>query len=256
MKINYREFNKKGFLVIKNFLNKKDIIKVSSELNKYNFYKDKDVFFEKINNKNRLRRLEKVSSKLTNVKKIIKSKKLKNILESLSKKKLVLFKDKLNFKYGGGAGYSPHIDGHYTWVDKNGSKNYGWRKYSNYFLNVVIPIDNVKIKNGCLYVGNKNNIKKLGNNYNQVIKSLSKNKSEIPKKINSKIKYCPIELNSGDILIFDWKCPHYSKKNYSSLSRRQMYITYCNSKIINPRQKYYFDRKNTKSGNKKLSLLN
>ena len=37
MKINYKEFNKKGFLIIKNFLNIKDIIKVSSELNKYNF---------------------------------------------------------------------------------------------------------------------------------------------------------------------------------------------------------------------------
>ena len=44
MKINYKEFNKKGFLIIKNFLNKKDIIKVSSELNKYNFYKDNNVF--------------------------------------------------------------------------------------------------------------------------------------------------------------------------------------------------------------------
>jgi ectoine hydroxylase-related dioxygenase (phytanoyl-CoA dioxygenase family) len=256
MKINNKEFNKKGFIIIKNFFHKKDIDKIINEFANSNLNKSKDTYFEKIKNKKKLRRLERVSDKLLQIKKIIKSKKLGDLLNKLSKKKLTLFKDKLNFKYSGGAGYNPHVDGHYMWIDKNGIKNYGWKKYSNYFLNVVIPIDDVKIKNGCLYVGNKKNIKKLGKNYHQIIKSLSKHNYEIPKKINKKIKYHPIELNSGDILFFDWKCPHFSKKNNSILTRRQIYITYCDSKIPNPRKNYYLDRINTKSDKKKLSLLN
>ena len=28
-----------------------------------------------------------------------------------------LFKDKLNFKYPGGEGFLPHVDGHFYWID-------------------------------------------------------------------------------------------------------------------------------------------
>ena len=35
-----------------------------------------------------------------------------------------MFKDKLNFKYPGGNGYKPHIDGHFLWSDKNKSTNF------------------------------------------------------------------------------------------------------------------------------------
>ena len=78
-------------------------------------------------------------------------------------------------------------------------------KYSNYFLNVVIPVDKAKIKNGCLYVGK--NVYKLGKNYISIVRSLSNYNYIIPKSIN-KIKYHPIEMDVGDILLFDWKCPH------------------------------------------------
>ena len=63
-------------------------------------------------------------------------------------------------------------------------------------------------------------------------------------------------MDMGDILIFDWKCPHFSKQNFSSLIRRQIYITYCASKNTSSRKNYYLDRRNTKSIKEKLSLLN
>ena len=256
MSINKKEFNKKGFTIIKNFFLKEDIKKILNEIINTKNIKDKDFHYEKINNKKKLRRLEKVSDKLPKVKKILNSRKLIRFINNISNKKLTLFKDKLNIKYSGGKGYNPHFDGHYSWIDKNGKKNYGWSKYSNYFLNVVIPIDNVKIKNGCLYVGSKNNIRKVGKNFHSVIKSLSKYNFEIPARINKKIKYHPVEMKCGDVLIFDWKCPHFSKKNRSSLIRRQIYITYCASKKFNQRKRYYLDRTKTKSDEKKLSLLN
>ena len=64
------------------------------------------------------------------------------------------------------------------------------------------------------------------------------------------------EIARGDVLVFYWKCPHFSKKNNSSLIRRQIYITYCSAENINPRKKYYLDRTRTKSDKNKLSLLN
>lgn len=251
------EFKEKGYTIIKNFFSKKDIKKIISELSNIKYKKtDKNFHYEKIKKKYKLRRLEKVSEKLPMVKKILSSEKLIQTINSISNKKLILFKDKLNIKYSGGKGYNPHIDGHFTWIDKNGNKNYGWKKYSNYFLNVVIPIDNVKIKNGCLYVGKKEDIKKIGKNYFSIVKFLSNHKYEIPLIINKKIKYQPIEMDMGDILIFDWKCPHFSKQNFSSLIRRQIYITYCASKNTSSRKNYYLDRRNTKSIKEKLSLLN
>ena len=253
---NKKQFEKKGYTIIKNFFKKKDIKHIISQLELKKNKFGRDFHYENINNTKKLRRLEKVSDKLSKVKKIVKSKRLISIINYLSDKKLSLFKDKLNIKYSGGKGYNPHVDGHYYWIDSNGKKSYGWKKYSNYFLNVVIPIDNVKIKNGCLYVAEKNNIKKLGNSYQKIIKSLSKNNYEIPKKINKKIKYNAIEIARGDVLVFYWKCPHFSKKNNSSLIRRQIYITYCSAENINPRKKYYLDRTRTKSDKNKLSLLN
>lgn len=257
MKENKKEFRKKGYTVIKNFFSKKDIQKILTELSSIkNKKKDKNFYFERIKKKYRLRRLEKVSDKLPKVKKVLGSSKLIKTINEISNKKLTLFKDKLNVKYSGGKGYNPHIDGHYTWIDNNGKKNFGWKKYSNYFLNVVIPIDKAKIKNGCLYVGKKSNIYKLGKNYFSIVRSLSSHNYIIPKNINKKIEYQPIEMDVGDILLFDWKCPHFSKKNFSTLIRRQIYITYCAIKNKNPRKRYYLDRNQTKSSEKKLSLLN
>ena len=252
---NKKEFTEKGFTIIKNFFLKKDINVISRKIANIKHLSHEDFFFEMVNNKKKLRRLEKISDKIPLVKKLLNSKKLVQTINFITKNKLVLFKDKINIKYSGGLGYKPHIDGHYSWIDKQGKKNKGWKKYSNFFLNVVIPLDKVRKKNGCLYVSEKKNIKKIGKDFLSIINTVNKNNFEIPKNINQKIKYFPIELNMGDILIFDWRCPHFSKKNYSSLIRKQIYITYCAKKIIDPRKKYYLDRANTKSDKSKLSLL-
>ena len=69
MSINKKEFNKKGFTVIKNFFLKEDIKKILNQIINTKNIKDKDFHYEKINNKKKLRRLEKVSDKLPKVKK-------------------------------------------------------------------------------------------------------------------------------------------------------------------------------------------
>ena len=63
-----------------------------------------------------------------------------------------------------------------------------------------------------VYTLEKKNVYKLGKNYISIVRSLSNYNYIIPKSINKKIKYHPIEMDVGDILLFDWKCPHFSKK--------------------------------------------
>ena len=64
-------------------------------------------------------------------------------------------------------------------------------------------------------------------------------------------------MDQGDIMFFDWKIIHYSKKNLSNKSRMIFYATYINStksktQII---KKYYSDKLNSKNDIKNKSLI-
>ena len=112
-------YKKNGWVIVRNFFNKKYIQKIKIELLKNSKKKNNFSYYETINNKPKLRRIEKVTNFSKNAKNIICSKNTLNLINSFEKQKYVLFKDKLNFKFPGGKGYLPHIDGHFYWIDKN-----------------------------------------------------------------------------------------------------------------------------------------
>ena len=235
-------YKKKGFVVIKNFFKKKhikrtkkNILDSSKKINSELF------FFEK--NKNVLRRIENVSSFSKDANKIILDKKLKKIISKILGKN-ILFKDKLNFKYPGGYGFEPHLDGHFLWKNKNNKIKKGWKNYSNKFLSVVIPLENTNKKNGCLEVAEIKDTKKiLGHNWEDRIKKIYKFTPKIKKKYIKKFNFFPIELDIGDILLFDWNVCHGSKRNYSKKSRMIFYATYARNKAgKNLKKKYYLDK--------------
>ena len=133
---------KKGFLLIKNFFDKHEVISIKNQINrKIKQKKNKNFYFEKNKNRLILRRIEKVSDYSKSCRELLESKKLIKVLEQLQKKKVKLFKDKLNFKYPGGKGFAPHIDGHFYWKDKNNKIRKGWNVYSKNFINAVIPLE-------------------------------------------------------------------------------------------------------------------
>jgi 2-aminoethylphosphonate dioxygenase len=249
-------FKKNGFIILKNFFKKKDVINAKKEILKNIKEKKKFFYYEKINNGYRLRRIEKISDFSKKSKKIIFSKKIFDILYKLKKKKFVLFKDKLNFKYPGGQGYLPHIDGHFFWKDKFNIYQKGWQKYSKNFINFVLPLEKSNLKNGCIYLSKKNDTKKIGSNFDKITKNLIINTPNIKTKDIKKFKFYPIILEAGDICFFDWKCAHYSKKNLSKNSRIIFYATYCEkNKKINIRKNYYMDKYSSKNNLKNKSLL-
>ena len=251
-----KNYSQKGFFTIRNFFIRKKIIKLKKDILKQIEKKKYYFYYEKIKNKKKIRRIEKVSDEIVSSKKIILSKKIFNLLKILNKQNNILFKDKLNFKYPGGAGFLPHIDGHFMWLDENNRYQKGWKKYSGDFINIVIPLEKSSKENGCIYVSDKNNTNRLGKTFDQITKKMIINTPNIKPQNLKKFNFVPIELNIGDIFVFNWKCAHFSKKNISKKSRMIFYLTFCrkNIKIKNLRKVYYYDKKNSKNDEKNKSL--
>ena len=251
-------YNSKGWIIFREFFSKKEIIEIKKEiLNKIKTRKyNKNFYYELINKKNRLRRIEKVSEFSKAAKKIIYSKKILDLINFIKKKKFELFKDKLNFKYPGGQGYLPHIDGHFIWRDRKNKKQNGWKKYSDDFINLVIPLEKSNKKNGCIYVADISDTKKLGTSFNKITKKMILGTPNINQRDIKKFKFNSIELKEGDICLFDWKCAHFSKNNNSKNSRMIFYATYYKkNKIKNVRSKYYYDKQTSLNDRRNKSLL-
>ena len=94
------QFQNSGILKIKNFFNKEDIKNLKNnliqKLRKKNSF---DCYFENLNGKRLLRRIEKLSKNSKDFSNLLNNRHLKETLKKLSLKKHYLFKDKLNFKY-------------------------------------------------------------------------------------------------------------------------------------------------------------
>lgn len=251
-------YKKNGWVIVKNFFKKKDIENIKNQiLNKIsNTRKSKNFYYEKINNYKKLRRIEGISDFSEVSKKIIYSNRILKLIKDIKKKEFDLFKDKLNFKYPGGIGYLPHIDGHFFWKDKNNKIQNGWKKYADDFVNLVIPLEKSDKKNGCLYLAQKKNIKNLGNSFKKITKKMSMGTPNIKLSDKKKFNYTAAELEKGDICLFDWKCAHFSKNNNSNRSRMIFYATYYkkNGKK-NIRNNYYLDKQSSLNDKKNKSLL-
>jgi ectoine hydroxylase-related dioxygenase (phytanoyl-CoA dioxygenase family) len=251
-------YQTQGWVIVKNFFTKQSVNKIKKQiLTKAKKSRSNDhLYFEKIGNKKKLRRIEKVSDFSKISKNMIYSKKIFSLIKKIKNKEFGLFKDKLNFKYPGGKGYLPHIDGHFLWKDKYNKQQNGWKKYSDDFINLVIPIEKTNRTNGCIYLANINDTKKLGNSFNKISKKMVLGTPNIKNKDKKKFSFTPIELNEGDICFFDWKCAHFSKNNDSTKSRMIFYATYYNKKNKkNVRNSYYLDKLTSLNDKKNKSLL-
>lgn len=251
-------YQKNGYLILKNFFSKAKIEKVRLEIIKLSKKNNNYFYYEMLGKKRVLRRIEKISQNSKKMHNLLKDPKLKKTMQKLTKLKSYLFKDKLNFKFPGAGGFDPHIDGHFFWKSKKNKIKKGWSIYGNNFTNVVIPLELNNIKNGCIYLAKKNyTTKYCGSTWSKVAKKTIRFTPKIKPSIARKIKFIPMPMNKGDIMFFDWKVIHHSKKNLSKNSRMIFYATYINSKKskANVIKKYYYDKLNSKNDIKNKSLI-
>ncbi|KAL5358249.1 hypothetical protein BJX96DRAFT_173270 [Aspergillus floccosus] len=145
-----------------------------------------------------------------------------SVLEQLAREEMLLFKEKINYKFAGSGGFSPHIDANaYTHV-----KNIK-------HLTVLAAVDDMTPENGGLDV--------VDGSHRTEIK-LGEDRCIEPSWVESQI-WMPCVLHPGDILVFGSYLAHRSGANTSSKDRRAIYATYNCKAEGDLHDQYYEDRR-------------
>ena len=245
MKINFIALKKKfledGFITINNIFNKDLVDKLTDEITSCH---DALKYFD---NKNILRRVEKIYDKGKQLK--ILNDKILILLKNIFNEEFLIFKDKFNAKPPSGEGFFAHYDGVFHFLDENNNKKNGWYEYGDYFINVLIALDECNLKNGALEIA-----KAHKGNFNELLKNTKNDGTPaLTKEIESNTSFDLINLNAGDIVIFSNTCPHRSKQNTTNKDRRVLYYTYSLKKNVDKYQEYFKNKKQSTNSSKALA---
>ena len=132
---------------------------------------------------------------------------------------VVLFKDKINFKLPGGAGFAPHQDAP-AYVD------FGVEHH----LTLMAPVDPFTRDNGCLEVSRwESRHETLPQNPDGTLRDGVMERWPIE----------PLLAEPGDVIVFDAWVPHRSGPNRSQGSRRAYYLTFNPASAGDHRVAYY-----------------
>jgi ectoine hydroxylase-related dioxygenase (phytanoyl-CoA dioxygenase family) len=131
---------------------------------------------------------------------------------------VVLFKDKINFKMPGGAGFKAHQD-----------QQAGWTVYAPLFVTAMVTLDAATLENGCLEVS-------AGRHREGLIGEQWKPLEEQGLDLQA------IPSGPGDVIFFDSFVPHASKPNLTDSPRRILYITYNLASEGDHRERYFADK--------------
>lgn len=137
----------------------------------------------------------------------------------------VIFKEKINFKLPGGAGFAAHQDA--PAFDAFGQR---------YHITVLITVDPSDRSNGGLEFGAPT----------QQYLVLDQNADgTVADGVEAAMQWTPIDLPAGSIVFFDSYIPHRSPRNESERARRSLYITYSRASEGDCRDMYYADKRST-----------
>ncbi len=131
----------------------------------------------------------------------------------------VAFKDKLNFKQPGGAGYGVHQDK----VAYPGAGR---------VASVLVAIDDCSVESGCLW---------LAGGVQEVLPV--DDRGVVRGDVAAELEWFPAELNAGDAVVIDGLAPHYSAANGSDAPRRVFIASYAPTREGYDRDHYYGARR-------------
>ena len=115
----------------------------------------------------------------------------------------VLYKEKINYKLAGGAGYAPHQDAPaYRFVTTH--------------VSCMVAVDDATLGNGCLEVVSDLHHDLLPVDADGCIRS----------DVAESLDWMPVEVRAGETLWFHSRTPHRSGPNESAVPRRALYPTY------------------------------
>lgn len=132
----------------------------------------------------------------------------------------VLFKEKVNYKHPGGAGFAPHQDA-------------AAYRFADHHVSCMLPIDDATAETGCLSVVSGAHAGFLPTDEG----------GRIEAAVAGDLRWEDAELRPGDLLWFDSYTPHRSGTNHGSSSRRALYLTYNAASAGDHRERYYADKR-------------
>ena len=153
------------------------------------------------------------------LRKLIRGAWMSSVLELLFGEPAVLFKEKVNYKMPGGAGFAPHQDAAaYRFVDHH--------------ISVMVPLDPSTVASGCLEFA--------AGHTRGLLPTTSGGRIE--PDVADDLEWFPVEATPGDVVFFDSYAPHRSGTNTSDRARRTHYLTYNARAKGDFRERYYADK--------------
>jgi len=143
-------------------------------------------------------------------------------VEQLLSGPAVLFKEKINFKMAGGAGFEPHQD-----------QQAGWSTYAPMFVTALVCIDRATTLNGCLEMADAPRFAGL----------IGEEWRPLSAQEMASFALIPVETEPGDVLFFDSYAPHASKPNMTDQARRILYLTYNRADAGDHRARYFAEKR-------------
>ncbi len=132
---------------------------------------------------------------------------------------VALFKEKVNYKYPGGAGFAAHQD----------ARAY---RFADWHVSVMVPLDPATVDSGCLW---------FAPNPSRDLLEVD-DRGRIVDQVADRLDWYPVPVGPGDLVVFDSAVPHRSGTNTSDHPRRAMYLTYTALADGDFRQRYYADK--------------
>lgn len=152
----------------------------------------------------------------------VRDSRLRQAVDQLLGGRSCLFKDKINFKMPGGAGFEPHQD-----------QQAGWSRYAAMFVTALVTIDRATVDNGCLEIADGARLAGLiGDEWRPLTPSEMAGFSLVT-----------VPTEPGDVLFFDSYAPHASKPNLTDHGRRILYLTYNAACEGDHRIRYFADKR-------------
>jgi ectoine hydroxylase-related dioxygenase (phytanoyl-CoA dioxygenase family) len=131
------------------------------------------------------------------------------------------FKDKINYKHPGGAGFRPHQDRRaYPCVAR--------------VLSILVAIDECTTESGCLW---------LAGGVDELLPT--DDRGVVRDDVVASLRWEPAELAAGDALLLDGLAAHYSESNRGDRRRRVLVASYAPKREEYSRERYYAARANT-----------
>ena len=160
---------------------------------------------------------------------------VQQVVTELLGEEALLFKEKINFKLPGGGGFVPHQD-----------QQAGWSAYHDFFISVMIGIDEATIANGCLYIAGQKNVHEPEDEDEHCAEARSMKGDPWMPVSQTELQglhFVPITTQPGDVVFFTSYAVHRSEPNNTTGARRCLYLTYNAQSAGDMRQQYYADKR-------------